>query len=800
MTDSISRRRVLAGSLALGVGGLSLSAANDLLEDFAPLSGDVWDAADRTLSESVTSPYGEANVTVDDDGVPQIEADDEEAAYFAVGYVQAFDRLFQLDLQRRSMRGRVSEVVGEDLLEDDEFHVSMDFLGAAEATWDALEETTAGTMLSAYADGVNAAMEGEPLPLEFRLLGYEPREWTPVDSLLMDKQIAWDLTGNFDELRRAVVADRLGEEVLEELFPDRMDHDTPIIRDEDDVGIEAATDETLTSDGSGSAGVNVTEWLSGFESPPGVGSNSWVVSGEHTSSGNPIVANDPHLALMTPALWYEQHVETPETSIRGVTFPGIPFVIIGANDSGAWGFTNVGADVLDCYQYEIDEDGERYRYDGEWREFETEEREIPVTGGEDRTKTIRKTVHGPVIEREGETVGIAWTGLSATRTAEAIYELGRSDGLEEALESLERFDAPTQNAVYADTDGRTLYAMTGRLPIRKTDGERVDGNQLFDGSAGDGEWDGYTPYGESSWNGFVPFEEKPHVVDPDVLATANQRVLDDPDHYIGTAYADPYRGRRIYDALDDRVGDGEPIDPADHRDIQRDVVDGRASQLVPELLEALEAADSDAALSDELVRAAELIETWEYRMDRKSEGALVFARWLDHFARVVFEPQFVDADLDDSYYPSDWILATLPEDSEFFSATSRERAMVDALEAALEEIDDAGWETYGDWNTTRAIEHPLGVEAGFLNYEEIAADGSSATVKNYRVESAVGSGWRMVVEPGGEAAGIIAGGNSGDFFSPHYDDQFEAWVNGEYKPMDRTIEGEHELEFVEGST
>ncbi|GAB7017759.1 penicillin acylase family protein [Halostagnicola bangensis] len=795
MTDSISRRHVLAGALALGVGGLSLSAANDLLEDFAPLSGEVWESADRTLSESVRSPYGHADVTVDDHGVPHVEADDEEAAYYAVGYVQGFDRLFQLDLQRRSMRGRLSEVVGEDLLEGDEFHVSMDFLGAAEATWDELEDTTAGTMLSAYADGVNAAMEREDLPLEFRLLDYAPREWTPVDSLLMDKQIAWDLTGNFDELRRAIVADRLGEDVVEELFPDRMDHETPIIRDEDDVGIASSND--TTSVGSSSVGATVTAWLSRFESPPGVGSNSWVVSGEHTSSGTPIVANDPHLALMTPALWYEQHVETPEASIRGVTFPGIPFVIIGANAAGAWGFTNVGADVLDCYEYEIDEAGDRYRYEGEWREFETEQRNIPVAGGEDRARTIRKTIHGPVIEREGETVGVAWTGLSATRTAEAIYDLGRSDGVAQALEALELFDAPTQNAVYADADGRTLYAMTGRLPIRRTDGEVVDGNRLFDGSAGEGEWDGYTPYGTSSWDGFVPFDEKPHVVDPDVLATANQRVVDDPEHYVGTAYADPYRGHRIYDVLNERVDDGEPIDPEDHRDLQRDTVDGRASQLVPELLEALDSTSSTADLSDDLGETAELLEEWEYRMDRESEMALVFARWLEQFKRVTFEPQFGDANLDESYYPSDWILATLPEDSEFFAETSRERAMVEALEAALEEIDDADWESYGDWNTTRAIEHPLGVEAGFLNYEEMAADGSSATVKNYRVGSAVGSGWRMVAEPGGEASGIVAGGNSGDFFSPHYDDQFEPWLNGEYKPMDRTIEGEHELEFVE---
>ncbi|WP_265111370.1 penicillin acylase family protein [Halosolutus halophilus] len=810
MPSDTTRRGVLAGALAAGIGGLTLSSARELLAQFAPLSGRAWDAADRSLSETVESPYGEATVRVDEYGVPHVAADDESAAYFAVGYVQAFDRPFQLDLQRRVMRGQLSEIVGEATLSDDEFHVAMDFAGAAEATWGTVAETPAGPLVEAYADGVNAAMERERLSLEFELLDYEPREWTPVDSMLMAKQISWDLTGDFGELRRALVADRLGEDVADDLYPDRLDHETPILREAVDAdrlenggGSESATERvsggTETGDDRRSVGAGLTGYLSGFESPIGVGSNSWVVSGEHTDGGTPIVAYDPHLTLMTPPLWYEQHVETPETSIRGATFPGVPFVITGANERGTWSFTNVGADVLDCYRYEIDDEGERYRYRGEWREFETEDREIAVADGENRTLTVRKTVHGPVLEREERTVGVAWTGHTATRTTEAIYEFGRSGGLEDLLESTRKFDLPTQNLVYADADGRTLYYATGKLPIRTIDGEAVSGNRIFDGSAGEGEWEGFTPFGESSWEGFVPFEEKPHAIDPDVLATANQRVVDDPEHYVGVAYASPYRGARIYDRLDERIENGEPTDLAFHRDVQSDTRDGRADQLVADLLAAIDAREE---ISDRIDDAAEALDDWDHRMDRDSEGALLFARWIDRFRDYVLEPVFEDAELDESYYPRDWVLATLSDDSAVFDDRSRADAMVAALEAAIDEIDDEGWETYGDWNTTGPVQHPFGGEAPFLNYEERPADGSSATVKNYRVDAAVGSSWRMVVEPGGDATAILPGGNSGDYFSTHYDDQFGRWLDNDQKPMDRSIDDDADVAvaFEEGSS
>ena len=810
-----TRRRVLAGVLAAGTGGLALTSANELLEQFAPISGSLWDSAGRELPETVESPHGGADLRLDEYAVPHVEADDEEAAYFAVGYVHGFHRLFQMDLQRRVMRGRLSEVVGDVTVESDEFNVSMDFVGAAETNWEYIGETEVASLIEAYVDGVNSAIENEPLPLEFELIGYEPNEWTPVDSMLMAKQISWNLTGSFVELRRALVADRLGEEAAEILFPERLDHDSPILRDEldaeslEEAGLsdtgegESESDSSPTETTAGDDRVvdeELTTWLSGFETPPGFGSNSWVVSGEHTESENPLLAYDPHLSLMAPPVWYEQHVDTPETSIRGATFPGVPFVIAGTNGHGTWSFTNVGADVLDVYTYETDEEGERYRYEGEWRDFETEEREIEVSGGENRNVTVRKTVHGPVIEREEQTVGVSWVGHTATRTTLATYELGRSGSLEDAVEATRKFDLPTQNLVYANADGRTMYYATGKFPIRRTDGEVVTGARIFDGSAGEGEWEGFTPFGESSWEGFVPFEEKPHAIDPDVLGTANQRVVNDPEHYIAAyPYAMPYRGMRIYDRLDERVASDEPVDAEFHRGLQNDTHDGRAEQLVPELVDSVGNADVSSAAED----AVGTLDGWDYLMERDSRAALVFSIWMNSFVEETVEPQMSDADLGEEYYPNDWIVANLPSDSLFYEETSREEAMVNALETTLDEIDENGWTNYGDWNTTRAISHPVGTQAGFLNYDELPADGSRGTVRRYNVEGGNGTSWRMVVEPDGdetESTSVLPGGNSGDYFSEHYDDQLRMWLDGEQKPMERTHEGETQVVFEEGSS
>ncbi|WP_123537238.1 penicillin acylase family protein [Halosimplex salinum] len=792
-----SRRAVIGALLGGSVGAASLTDVRTYLDRFAPLSGDVWDAATAGTRERVATPYGRATVRYDDAGIPTVQGANERSLYFAVGYVHAADRLFEMDLIRRRMRGTLSAAVGERTVESDRFHAQMDFEGAAEANWRTVEDTETGDAMRAYAAGVETQRTGEPLPLEFRLLDYEPAPWTPVDSMLVEKQISWGLTGSFRSLRRAVAADALGESAASTLYPDRLDHDVPVLRAESGTDRPASEDAAVTATDADTAQDDfapLTSWLADFETDPGVGSNSWLVSGEHTDSGRPLLANDPHLTLMAPPVWYQMHQRSPGMRVAGVTFPGVPFVVIGENRAGAWGFTNAGADVLDVYTYET-RDGE-YRYGDEWRAFDTEERAIEVSGGEDRSVTVRKTVHGPVIEREGRRVGVAWTGLQASRTAVAVRELDRSRGREEALAAIRKFDTPTQNAVYADREGNTAYWVTGLIPRRRTGGETVRGDRVFDGSAREGEWPGYEPYGEpDTETGWIPFDEKPGVLDPDYVATANQRIADDTEHYVGEGYAAPFRARRIYDVLDDRAAADDPFDFALMRRLQRDVVDERARLFVPTILDARDAMDERART------AADRLEGWDYRMDRDSRAALVFERFVEYYRGGVFDPVFDAAELDDGHYPNDWVLFTLGSDSPWFtdppadgvSPRSRRDVIAAAMSDAATEIDEQGYETYGDYNRT-VIDHPF--DLSFLNYPRLPTDGSPATVRNFRRQSGVGSSFRLLARFDGQPSlGSLPGGNDGEYFSDHYSDRLRAWADAEYRPMRPTTDGDPTIRF-----
>jgi penicillin amidase len=805
MDRETTRRAVLGGIVGAGVAGGLLSPASQYLEQFAPLSGSVWGAARTSRQGVVESPYGPAELRYDDEGVAGVSADAEPALYYAIGYAQGADRLFQMDLQRRLFRGQLSAVVGDVTLGSDRFHRQMAFAEAAEVTAEQLRETEIGPLLAAYRDGVNDAMEREELPLECQLLGYEPDPWTVADSALIEKLIAWQLTGSFRTLRRALVRGEFGAGMADQLFPARVDHDTPIIREGQGperfgagLSPQAGGDGGSGNDGGGNGASSVEPVggpllarLSRFEPRSELGSNSWVIGPEHTDGDAPILSNDPHLSLQAPPTWYEMQVDGPAHRARGVAFPGSPFVVIGENDHGAWGFTNAGADVIDFYRY--DRDGETYRYGDERREFEVEQQEIEVDGGDNETVEVRRSVHGPVIEESGQEVGVAWTGHTATGTTVALYRLSHSAGMDEARAAIDQFDAPTQNFLYADRDGNTRYHMTGRVPIRTVDGEAVHGDQIFDGSAPEGEWAGFEPFGESTWEGFVPVSENPHVVNPEYLSTANQRIVDDDrlGYYLAASYADGYRGRRIAELLDDRVESEEPIDLDFLRTVGRDTYDGRAAEFVPDLVAAVRESDDD-----ELRAAADRLDEWDYRMDADSRAALVFDLWMAEFRDATFAEAFEESDVDDGFRPSPATIAALSEDSRWFGSSGRAALMRRALRDALAEIDEDGHEVYGDVNHTGHIGHPLGLD--FLGYDAYSRGGTGWTVWNYGRGGPWGGSWEMQDDLDGDLLGLLPGGNSGDYFSTHYDDQVERWANGEYRTLSREIEGDLTTRFVEG--
>ncbi|MEF8774572.1 MAG: penicillin acylase family protein [Halobacteriales archaeon] len=776
MDRNTTRRGVLTTLLGGGTGAIALSPAGDYLDSFAPLSGRAWRGTRSEVPDAVASPYGAATVTYDDYHVPHVEADSEEAAYYAVGFVQAADRLFEMDLVSRRMDGRLAAAVGDLGVESDRFHAKMDFRGGAEASAAALAGTRTETLIEAHAEGVNEFVRSGPEPLEFGLLDYGVEEWTVLDTLLVGQQISWGLTGSFNTLRRGILRKRLDTDTYRRLYERRFDHGAPIIRDGTSGTVEGGDDDRR-GDALRDVDPAFVDWLGTYEPPPLRGSNHWAVAGEHTDSGSPIFAYDPHLSLMAPPVWYEQRITVGDVDVRGATFPGIPFVIVGENDHGAWGFTNTGADVMDVYSYETD--GDRYRYRGEWRDFETRTRTIEVADGRNREVEVKKTVHGAYLDREvgGETrsVGVAWTGMSGTREPAALYEFSHATGMDEYRAALRKMDVPTQNALYVDDAGNVLYKVSGKIPVRRIDGEVVRGDRVFDGSAGEAEWEGFEPFGGSSWDGFVPFDEKPGLVNPDYVGTANQRLLDDPAYPIGQEYASGFRGKRIYERLDERVESGDQVDPQFMQSVQRDTLDIRARMLVPALLDARDRMPEDA--DPWLDRMAD----WDYRMDRDSRAALAFHWFYEYFREVTWGEAFAELDLDEDWWPQEWVLATLPPDDAFFDG-DRAAAMAEAMERAVERIDEEGWSTYGDYHRT-AIDHPFGGQLPTLNYPRRPTDGTAFTVFNVREDANAGSSWRQISPMDGDSRSVIPGGQDGSYFSPHYYDQLRMWADGEYKPM-----------------
>jgi penicillin amidase len=796
----------------------------------APVSGEVWgpayDADHNSVEATVTraatgpteveNPYGVATVRYDADGVPHITASNDQALAFAVGYVHARDRLFQMDLQRRLMAGNLSAAFGADAVESDVFHRKMGFEDAAAASREAIQDTESGASISAYTSGVNRYIDTQPLPTEFRLNDYKPTRWAETDTLLIGKLISWQLTGDFRDIKQKIVEQRLPR--AQSLYPDQLDHSSAILNravggtggpqsaslpaDDGRPGAIAgpADDVTALGDMTG-----LYELLAPYQSTPGIGSNSWVVSGNHTASGTPIVANDPHLSLTVPPVWYEQHLvvdgeNQPALDVRGVAFPGLPVVVIGQNQNVSWGFTNVGADQVDLHTYVRPTD-DTYLYEGEEREITRQTETIPVKDGENEQVTIERTVHGPLIEREGQEVAVSWLGLAGTREAQGIRGLNYAADIDDVESAVRLMDSPTQNLVAADADGETYFRLTGHYPIRTVDGERVPGDRIFNGSAGHGEWAGWTPYGQADWegDGFVDFERVPHVRNPAYLATANQRTMNEPPFYIShsTGYADPYRGKQIYDQLNQRIESDEPVTPTFMKNLQRDVRSEAASEFVPIIMNALDQMDPTVRTE------ARELDDFRGQMRAESTDALHYALFRDHYRNATFFDEFNPAGLDQSYYPKYSQLASLPADSDWFDdqrtpeVETRGDIVARAMKQALDEKQNEKLETYADYNVVD-LDHPFPVSA--LDYPEAAIDGSAFTVSNIRVNrgTQAGSSWRMVATFGSPSAGIIPGGQSGEYFSPHYQDQLDEWRKGEYHELTFEVVGTRVIVFTNG--
>ncbi|MGO2746636.1 penicillin acylase family protein [Microbacterium sp.] len=571
----------------------------------------------------------QSQVTVQRDvlGVPTITADSSHDLFYAEGFVHAQDRFFEMDFRRHVTSGRVAEMFGESQAGTDMFLRTLGWRDVAEQEVEALDDTSLA-YYQAYADGVNAYLashDGAQVSLEYAVLGiqnpdYEIEPWEPADSVAWLKAMAWDLRSNVEnETERAILAAQVGESsapddtlaLLEQLYPAYPFDDNPVIVPKIstvpalETETDAATASFTTDDDAGiQNAVTTVEWAeadSVIEAASmlvgdvgeGIGSNSWVVSGELTESGMPLLANDPHLGAALPSVWYEVQLRCSTVSdecpfnVGGFSFSGLPGVVIGHNGQVAWGFTNLTTDVADLYIEKVD--GDSYWRDGALVPLDVREETVKVAGGEDIDLTIRSTAHGPIISgltddftaiadgdvwaqddalvqeptdaaeaMSGEyAVSLRWTALDPGKTASAIFALNVAQNFEDFRYAASLFDVPAQNLIYADVEGNIGYQAPGRLPIR---------------GAGDGwlpqpGWD--SAY---DWTGYIPFEELPVSYNPasGYIVTANNAIVtDDYEYFLSRDWAYGYRAARIAYLIERKAAAG-PITPQDMRDIQND--------------------------------------------------------------------------------------------------------------------------------------------------------------------------------------------------------------------------------------
>jgi len=759
------------------------------------------------LDGSAALPGLQKEVTVERDlwGVPHIRADSVEDLAEAQGFVMAQDRLWQMDLLRRVARGQLSEILGKSTLAIDKDFRTMQFGRAAERDLGLMDKEPRAIM-EAYARGVNRFIEqhGNHLPLEFSLLKYKPQPWQAADSLTISAYMYRTLTNTWErELDRAAVEARVGPERAKELFSPEaaMDHfvigDPNVPNDgsqrtrvqtdqDDDDDDDMEPDAVLKARGAdadpaarfpdltSALAVNVRDSLLDIqhEIRRGLGSNDWVVSGAHTATGKPLLANDTHLELMLPPIWYEVHVTAPGWNVKGFTLPGAPLVIIGHNDRIAWGFTNNGADVQDLYIETFNTAApDEYRVHGAWTKAQVYDETIRVKGAPDEYLKVLVTRHGPVVRRDADKAyALRWTATEPGGLANTYNWLGKARNWEEFRNLMKRVWGPAQNAVYADVDGNIGYVMAARVPIRK----KGHGEIPVPGDTDDYEWTGY-----------LPFDQLPQALNPDsgLIVTANARVIG-PNYkpYLTDRWEEPYRTARIYDLLLDKGG----LRPEDMLKVQTDTYSYPHDFLADQLSAA---AKTTPPKDDRTKKLIEGLKDWNGIADADSPEvsfleetrltaiALLLEPYLGKDTRLYTwrSTAFLQKILTER--PSKWLPAAYKTYDDFLSVAA-DRAVAHLAEiSGKSRVDDWAWKQFDALDMV----HPLG-RTGLLK-ELLSITGKPQSGTAYSPRAATkhhGPAMRFVANLGNwdESIMLIPGGQSGQPGSSHYTDQFPYWYDG----------------------
>ncbi len=743
------------------------------------------------LKEKVT-------VQRDERGIPYIEANNDHDLYFAQGYVTASDRLWQMDVLRRTARGEMSEIFGKAVLDEDKRRRTYGF---ARLSQQAAANVTGEmkTLLAAYANGVNAyiaSCDDKSLPIEFRILQYKPRPWLPADSLVLGYMMHESLTSSWQlDVMRAAFSD-LPKAQYDQLFNEYSTMDTPVVGS-DNVKAKAkkAVASTIKISPDLLALATQDEQIKqrsleriGLHAEDLAASNNWVVSGKRTATGKPLLSSDPHLALTVPPIWYLVNLSAPGVRVAGVSIPGIHCVIIGHNERIAWGMTNIGPDVQDLYKEKFDAaNPTRYQTPSGWKDAEvrTEDIKVRTVPTKPDTETVKLAVtvtrHGPIVlEKNNERFALRWSALDPSMDlSSSFHKLNRARNWKEFCAALSTYAGAPQNHVYADVDGHIGYYGARYIPIRKSG----DGSVPYDGSKDDGEWTGY-----------IPFEKLPHLFDPPsgYIATANARIVGkDYPYFISHSWAGPYRQKRIHDLLKQN----KKFTSEDFRAIQADDYAIGGKMFADAALKLFSGSQAPASAvnggSSTMSTTLTVLASWDGRANPESRGAVLVSEMRQAFINRVLasalgaerarqyrwgnRETFIDTLV--MTWPKEWLPKEFASWKDLLMACESE-----AREKLTKQLgsDESKW-TFGNAVQIK-FNHPLAsapmVGAQF-KLDSLPQRGTGGGGLGATVNVGPSVSMRLIADPSNwdNTQHTIATGQSGDPKSPHYKDQVMDWYN-----------------------
>jgi penicillin amidase len=754
-----------------------------------PYSGIWQNETTEATSGNAYIPGLKDKVTVhyDEQLIPHVFAKNESDLYKAQGYITAKHRLWQIEFQTFAAAGRLSEFVGEKALDYDrrERRRGMGY-GADQAIayMEKYDKETLG-YIQDYADGVNAyisQLKPDDYPVEYKLLDYKPEAWTPKKTALLLMYMTKMLAGYDVDLEYTNALRLLGKDNFDLLFPDFFDVTDPIIPKETDWSFIDVPQTPLPE--SQAVLDTIVETIA--KPNPDNGSNNWAVSGAKSVTGNPILANDPHLGLNLPSIWFVMQLSTPNHNAFGATIPGALGVISGFNQNIAWGETNATRDVIDWYKVEFNKDRTKYKYDNEWKDVSIRVEDIKIKGKENYKDTVLYTHHGPVVydknfKSDKELAGYAmkWIGHEGGNNQKTFIELNKAKNYDEYVQALQYWNAPAQNFVFASTEGDIALWIQGKFP-NKWEGQ---GKFLMDGS---------NP--ENDWQSYIPQQFNAHTKNPDrgFVSSANQHPVDESyPYYVFNDGYETYRNRVINDYFNSK----DKLSVADFKNLHNNNYNLKAAEIVPYMIKHMDT----SSLTEEEMSIYNEIKAWKFNNDIDEVGPSIFRQWYGKLYKLVWDEFDVeDTALDPPFTYQTIYLLKNNGDNEFMdiietkdkTETAKDLFLIAFKDAASQlikikkEKGDYKWANYKGTYVGHLLQPlpafsrlniPIGGDRNIVN----------ATSENH------GPSWRMIVEMSSPptAIGIYPGGQSGNPGSKYYDNFIDDWAAGKY----------HQLNFLQSN-